>query len=86
MLIERGGLIFIVFARQNTLSSVSLITAKVYTKQRPSKVWSTTKLLLGEGVMDGAVVTVKEPWVKAKVFRRKKGIQMVSSPLPPIKF
>ena len=35
--------------------------------------------------MDGAVITVKEPWVKAKVFRRKKGIQMVSSPLPPIK-
>ena len=36
--------------------------------------------------MDGVVVTVKEPWVKAKVVRRKKGIQMVSSPLPPIKF
>ena len=36
--------------------------------------------------MDGAVVTVKEPWVKAKVVRRKKGIQMVSSPLPPINF
>ena len=36
--------------------------------------------------MDGAVVTVKEPWVKAKDFLRKKGIQMVSSPLPAIKF
>ena len=36
--------------------------------------------------MDGAVVTVKEPWVKAKVFRRKKGIQMMASPLPSINF
>ena len=36
--------------------------------------------------MDGAVVTVKELSVKAKVFRRKNRIQMVSSPLPPIKF
>ena len=36
--------------------------------------------------MDGAVVIVKEPWVKAKVVRRKKEIEMVLSPLPPIKF
>ena len=36
--------------------------------------------------MDGAVVTVKEPWVKANVFRRKIEIHMMSSPLPPIKF
>ena len=33
--------------------------------------------------MDGAWVTVKEALVKAKVVRRKKAVQMVSSPLPP---
>ena len=33
--------------------------------------------------MDGAWVTVKEAWVKAKDVRRKKAEQMVSSPLPP---
>ena len=33
--------------------------------------------------MDVAEITVKEAWVKAKVVHRKKGIQMVSSPLPP---
>ena len=33
--------------------------------------------------MDGAGVTVKEAWVKAKVVCRKKGVQMVLSPLPP---
>ena len=33
--------------------------------------------------MDGAWVTVKEAWVKAKVVRRKKAVQMVPSPLPP---
>ena len=37
----------------------------------------------GEGVMDGAWVTVKEAWAKAKVVRREKAVQMVSSPLPP---
>ena len=33
--------------------------------------------------MDGAGITVKEAWVKAKVVRRNEGVQMVSSPLPP---
>ena len=33
--------------------------------------------------MDRAGVTVKEAWVKAKVVCRKKGVQMVLSPLPP---
>ena len=33
--------------------------------------------------MDGAGVTVKEAWVKAKVVCRKKGVQMVLSPLSP---
>ena len=33
--------------------------------------------------MDGAGVTVKEAWVKAKVVCRKKGVQMVLSPLHP---
>ena len=37
----------------------------------------------GEGLMDGAWITVKEAWLKAKVVRRKKAVQMVSSPLPP---
>ena len=32
--------------------------------------------------MDRAGVTVKEAWVKAKVVCRKKGAQMVLSPLP----
>ena len=32
--------------------------------------------------MDGAGVTVNETWVKAKIVCRKKGVQMVSSPLP----
>ena len=36
--------------------------------------------------MDGVWVTVKEVWVKAKVVRRKKAVQMVSSSLPLIKF
>ena len=31
--------------------------------------------------MDGAGVTVKDAWVKAKVVCRKKGVQMVSLPL-----
>ena len=34
--------------------------------------------------MDGAGLTVKEAWAKAKVVCRKKGVQMVLSPLPPI--
>ena len=34
--------------------------------------------------MDGAGVTVKEAWVKAKVVCRKKGVQMVLSPPPSI--
>ena len=39
--------------------------------------------------MDWAGVTVKEAWVNAKVVCRKKGVQIVSSPLsrpppPPI--
>ena len=33
--------------------------------------------------MDGAGVTVTEAWVKAKVVCRKKGVHMVSSPMPP---
>ena len=33
--------------------------------------------------MDGAGVTVKEAWVKAKVVCTKKGVQMVSTPRPP---
>ena len=33
--------------------------------------------------MDGAWVTVKEAWVKAKAVPRKIAVQMVSSPLPP---
>ena len=33
--------------------------------------------------MDGAGVTVKEPWVKAKVVCRRKGVQMMLSTLPP---
>ena len=33
--------------------------------------------------MDRAGVTVKEAWVKAKIVCRKKGVQMVSSPMPP---
>ena len=36
--------------------------------------------------MDGAEVTVKEVWVKAKVVRRKKGVQMVVITPDPIKF
>ena len=36
--------------------------------------------------MDGMGVTVKEAWVKAKVVCRKKGIQMVSLPMPPRNF
>ena len=36
--------------------------------------------------MDGAGVTVKGAWVKGKGVHRKEGVQMVSSPLPPIKF
>ena len=32
--------------------------------------------------MDGARVTVKEAWVKAKEVCRKKGVQMVLLPLP----
>ena len=40
------------------------------------------KFYLGEGLMDKARLTVKEAWVKAKIFCRKKGVQMVSSPMP----
>ena len=36
-----------------------------------------------DGVMDHVGVTVKEAWVKAKVVSRKKGAQMVLSPLLP---
>ena len=36
--------------------------------------------------MDGAGVTVKEARVMTNVVPRKKGVQMVSSPLLPIKF
>ena len=34
-------------------------------------------------MIDGPWVAVKEAWVKAKVVRRKKAVQMVSSALPP---
>ena len=40
----------------------------------------------GDEVMDGAGVTVKEAWIKAKVVCRKKGVQVVLSPLPPPHF
>ena len=33
--------------------------------------------------MNRAGVTVKEVWVNGKIVRRKKGVQMVSSPSPP---
>ena len=36
--------------------------------------------------MDGVGVTIREAWVKAQVVCRKKGVQMVSSPLSPINF
>ena len=55
MLIERGLYFYCIYETEYSLFSVSLplITAKVYTKQRPSMVLSTTKIFIG-GRGDGS--------------------------------
>ena len=49
MLIEKGPFFYCIYQTEYSLFSVSypLITAKVYTKQRPSKALSATKIFIG---------------------------------------
>ena len=86
MLIERGAYFYCI-QPDRMLSRQCLLTfnnckSLHKTMSKQSLVYDQN-FYWGKGVMDGAGITVKGAWVKAKVVRRNEGVQMVSSPLPP---
>ena len=84
---NKKGTLFLLYLPDRILSLQCLLTfndcKSLYKTTSNQSLVYDQNFYWGDGVMDGAGVTVKEAWVKSKVVCRKKGVQMVLSPLPP---